>query len=116
MAELAARVQHRHDNFHGRFVLSGMVINGDTTAVIRDAYPAIGKDGYFDVMAVPGEGFINRVVHDLVHQVVQAALPGGANVHTRALTHCLEALQHRNVGCIVGLARIYFSNVMSGFR
>jgi hypothetical protein len=40
---------------------------------------------------------VDAVVHHLGHQVVQAALAGGANMHAGALAHRLQALQHRDL-------------------
>ena len=61
-----------------------------------------------------GEGFVDRVVHHLVHQVVQTTRPGGADVHARALAHRLQAFQHLDLlGAVGGLN---FGGFAHGFR
>src|SRR5699024_5607432 len=45
----------------------------------------------------------DRVVHDLLDHVVQAALTGGADVHARALADRLEALEDGDVRGVVVL-------------
>ena len=52
-------------------------------------------------VAVARQGLVDGVVHDLVHQVVQARLAGGADIHARALAHRLQPLQHLDLGAAV---------------
>src|SRR5690606_22922847 len=61
-----------------------------------------------DPAAVPTERLVHGVVDDLPDAVHQAATVGAADVHTRTLTHRLEALEDLEmVGGVVlsGLAR-----------
>jgi hypothetical protein len=51
----------------------------------------------FDVVAVAGERFINRVVNNLVDEVMKAALPGRPDVHPGPSADGLESLQDRDV-------------------
>ena len=51
-----------------------MLVNRDATAVVGDPDTAVGEQGDVDPVAVPGERLVDRVVDDLLHQVVQAAL------------------------------------------
>ena len=44
-------------------------------------------------VAVAGQRLVDRVVDDLVDQVVQAALTGGADVHAGPLADRLETLE-----------------------
>ena len=46
----------------------------------------------------PGLHLVDRVVQDLIDQVVQPPLPRAANVHARPLAHRLQALQHLHGG------------------
>src|SRR5690606_7416389 len=45
-------------------------------------------------------------VHDLVHEVVQAALTGGPDVHAWPLAHGLEAFQDGDVPGVVTASRV----------
>jgi len=79
---------------------------GDAAAVVLDPDRAIGPEGQHDLVAVPGEGLVDRVVHDLPDQVVQPTLTGGADVHARPLADRLEALEDRDRGGVV-VARVH---------
>src|SRR5699024_8127152 len=53
------------------------------------------------MVAVPGQSFVDGVVDHFVHQVVQAALTGGTDVHTRPLADCFQALKYGDVAGVV---------------
>ena len=97
-AELAAGVEDGHDDLDGGPVLGGVLVHGDAASVVDDPESAVGLDGDLDVVAVAGQGLVDGVVHDLVHQVVQPALAGGADVHAGPLAHSLEPLEDGDVG------------------
>ena len=96
-AELAAGVQDGHDHFNGGLVLGGVHVHGDAAAVVNHLDAAVGLEDNFDVRAVPGQGLVNRVVHHFVDQVVQAARPGGADVHAGPFADGFEALKNGDV-------------------
>ena len=100
-AELTASVQHGHDNLNSGLVLSGVLIHGNTAAVILYANSTISLDGHVNFGGVAGERFVDRVIYNLVDQVVQTALSGRANVHAGALTNRFQTFQHGNIGCTV---------------
>src|SRR5207253_473854 len=58
--------------------------------------------GDLDAVAVAGQRLVDRVVDDLPDQVMQAALRGGADVHTGALADRLQSFQDRD-----GLAGVF---------
>ncbi|GAB3080156.1 hypothetical protein GCM10027157_12360 [Corynebacterium aquatimens] len=70
-----------------------MHLHRDTAAVIDDLHPTVAKQGDLDLVRVARHRLIDGVVHNLPHQVVQAAHTCGTDVHTGALTHRLEALK-----------------------
>ena len=100
-AELTASVQHGHDNLNGGLVLGGVLIHGDTAAVVLHADGAVSLNGHVNFGGVAGERLIDRVIYNLVDQVVQTALSGRANVHAGALTNRFQTFQHGNIGCTV---------------
>ena len=102
-AELAAGVEDRHDDLDGGLVLGGVLVDGDATAVVDDFDAAVCLDRDLDVVGVAGQGLVDGVVDDLVHQVVQAAFAGGSDVHARALADGFQALEDGDVRCAVGL-------------
>jgi hypothetical protein len=54
-------------------------------------------DRHQDLVAVTGERFINRVVNNLVHEVMKPAGAGRADVHAGTLADGLEAFEDRDV-------------------
>ena len=100
-AELAAGVKHGVNHLQGRPPGLGLDVHGDAASVIGNGDGIAGIDGHGDVRAVAGQGLVDGVVHDLVHQVVQARGGGRADVHTGPLTHGLQALQHLDLRGII---------------
>ena len=100
-AKLTASVQHGHDDLNSGLVLGGVLIHGNTATVILYANSTISLDGHVNFGGVAGERFVDRVIYDLVDQVVQTALSGRANVHAGALTNRFQTFQHGNIGCTV---------------
>src|SRR5690606_37635528 len=71
-------------------------------AVVDDAETAVGEERHLDLGAIAREGFVDGVVDDLVHQVVQTALTGRADVHAGPLAYRLETLEDGDRRCVVG--------------
>ena len=92
-AELAARVQHGQHDLDGRLALGGDDAHRDAAAVVDDADAAVGEDRDVDGVRVTGQRLVDGVVDDLVHQVVQAALTGRADVHAGSLADRVQTLQ-----------------------
>ena len=70
MVELAASVQGGHDDLGGGALLCLVLVNGNAAPVILDRYRIVAVDSHLDVIAVPGQGLVDTVVHNLVDQVV----------------------------------------------
>ena len=103
-AKLAAGMEHGEHRFQGALAGAGVNIGGDAAAVVGHPAGAIGLQGDHDVGAVARQGFIHRVIHHLVNQVVQTAGTGAADVHPRALTHRLQTLKNLDLlGAVGGL-------------
>ena len=52
-----------------------MIINRDTASVVRDGDRVIDVDGHIDMGRVASQRFVDRVVHHLVHQMMQPWSP-----------------------------------------
>ena len=100
-AELAAGVERREHERDRRDLLDRVLVDGDAAAVVDDPHAAVGLQRHFDVGGVAGEGFVDRVVDDLVDEVVEPALTRGADVHARPLAHGLQTLEKLDVAGIV---------------
>jgi hypothetical protein len=54
-------------------------------------------DGDIDAGRVTAQRFVDGIVDNLVHQVMEAHFAGRADVHSRAQPDCGQALEDRNV-------------------
>ena len=107
-AELAAGVEDGIDDGDSGQAGIRLDIHGDAAAVVGDLDDVVLQDLDFDVVAVTGQSLVDGVVHDLVHQMVQAALAGGADIHTGALAHSLQTFQDLDLAGVVFMVRRSF--------
>ena len=121
LVELAAGMQHAHDDLGGGALGFVLVVEldagGNAAAVVGDRDRVVGVDGDDDVVAIAGQRFVDGVVDDLEHHVVQAGAVGGvADVHAGALAHRLQAFQLLDgifvVAAVVSAAAVLLSCVI----
>jgi hypothetical protein len=94
-------VQHRQHDFRGR-PPAFVHVHRNPAPVVHHSDGVVDVDGDRDVLAESGQRFVDRVVNDLVDQVMQPGRSRGPDVHRRALPDGLEALQHLDfVGLVV---------------
>ena len=103
-AKLAAGVQHGQTDLDRRAVELGMLVHREAAAVIADRHGSVGMDDDQDIVAIARQGFVDRVVHDLIDQVVQAARVRRTDIHARTLPHGFQALKHLDLRRVVGLS------------
>ena len=89
LVKLTTGVEHSHYHLQRTTVLLGVHIHRDTTTVILYGNRIVLVDMNSNLGTETGQCLINRVVHHLIHQVVQTFLRDVTNVHRRALTHRL---------------------------
>ena len=65
----------------------------DAAAVVGDLDAAVLEQPHVDLGGEAGHRLVDGVVDDLPHQVVQAALAGGADVHAGTFANGLEPLE-----------------------
>ena len=104
--ELAARVQRGQHHLDRRPLLHRVPVDRDAAAVVLDPDPAVGQQRHPDRVADPGQRLVDGVVDHLLDEVVQAALPGRADVHARPLAYGLEPLEYLDLPSVV--ARLDF--------
>ena len=109
-AELRTRVQRGHDDLgRGLVPVLAMVVDRDATTVVGHATTAVCEQCHVDPRGFARHRLVDRVVDDLVHEVVQSGRTRRSDVHARALAHGLEALEHGDV-----LGRIRHARRLSG--
>ncbi len=105
-AELTAGMQDRHDHFGCRAAFFLVDVDRNAATVVGDGDAAIELQGHGDLGAVPGKRFVDRIVDDFEHHVVQAGtVIGIADVHAGALAHGIETFQNLDRAGVVIAAR-----------
>ena len=102
-AELAAGVQLGHHGLHTGDALAGHLIDRDASTIVHHADAVVRQNGDLDMAGVSGQRLVDRVVDDLIDQVVQTARPGGTDVHTGADTHGLKSFEHPQIRGLIML-------------
>ena len=102
VAELAAGVQGGEHGREGREFGLGVLVDGNAPSVVLDRYPAVLAQRHIDAGAVAGHRLVDRVVHDLPDQVMEAPGTGAADVHGGPASDCFQPLENRDV---LGLVR-----------
>ena len=103
-AELAACVELRQHDGHGRHPLLGDDLDRDAAAAISHRDRVVGVDRHLDRLVIARKGLIDRVVDHLGDEVMQAPWARRADVHTGAQPDRLEAFEHGDVlGRVAGL-------------
>jgi hypothetical protein len=119
LAELSSGVKDGENYLCGWALLLGVLVDGDAAAVVDDGDRLVRVDRDLDVVAVAGKRLVDRVVDDLVDQVVKSARPGGADVHARALSHRIEPAEDGDLaGRVVAIlgGTVLFSVSLAGAR
>ena len=111
--ELAAGMQYGQHGFKCRFFRLGVLVDRDAATVVTDGYRfPILVQLQRDLGRVPVHGFVDRVVHDLPDQVMQAGGPDTADVHSGAFANGFESLKDYDIVALVFFSHVYF---FSGF-
>ena len=100
IVELSTRMQGRQDDtLRGHTLL--VHPDRDTTAIIAHGTCAIRGQRHPYISAVSCQMLIDRVIYDLVDQVIETTLSHRTDVHTRSHTDRLQPLEDRNTRRII---------------
>ena len=103
VAELAAGVQDGEHDLDGRALLLLHDPDRDAGAVVDDRDRVVGVDRDVDARGEACQRLVDRVVDDLVDQVVQTTGTRRADVHAGAFTNRFEPLEDGDVlGVVCG--------------
>src|ERR1041385_8326194 len=80
-----------------------MHVDRNTATVIAHRNGAIDMDRDIDPTAITGQVFVDRIIEDLENAVVQSALIGIADVHSRPLPDRFQTLKFIDLGGVVFL-------------
>ena len=100
-AEFSAGVEDCIDHLQGRPAGLGLNVHGNAPAVVGDGDGLPRIDGDRNVLAIPGQGLVNGIVHDLIDQVVQTGDGGGADIHTWPFPDRFQPFQHLDLGSVI---------------
>ena len=91
-----------------------MLIYGDTATIVLYGDGVILIDSYFYMCAETCHRLVDGVIHSLVDKMVQSLLADVSDVHSRALTHGFQSLEHLNVtrGIILFLVQLFFCHFL----
>ena len=104
VVELAAGVQGGHHHLGGGLALGDVHVDRDAAAVVGDGDAVVLVDGDGDLLAVAGDGLVDRVVDDFVDEMMQTIGTGGPDVHRRALADRVEAFENLDRAGVVAHA------------
>ena len=71
-----------------------MHFDWNATPVVFNGDRIVQVDRDVDLVAEAGQGFVHRVVHDLIDQVMQPQLAVRADVHRGTFAHGVAAFEH----------------------
>ena len=101
VGEFAARMQAREDQLDTGDLFLGMFVDGHAAAIVTDLERPVPEDRDLDLLAVAGKRLVDRVVDDLVRQVIRARSVG---VHARPTPDRFEPAEDLDVRSIVSLS------------
>ncbi len=79
--EFPAGMKSGHHDFSGWPFLSFVNPDRDSSAIIGNGDTRIHVDNDIDLVAVPGQRFIDAVVDDFIDQMVKPLRPGAPDIH-----------------------------------
>ncbi len=99
--KFTARVEGGHHQLQGRPLLGRMLGHRNTTAIIHNSHAVIFMDRDLNFITRSSQCFVDRVIDDLVYQVMERFDIRTANIHARTAANRLQTFQHLNVFCFI---------------
>ena len=100
-AELTARMKDGKYNLNRRLFCLFLNTYRNTSAIINNRDRIIFVDRHIDLCTKAGQSFIDRIIHDLIDQVMQTSGRRTADIHTRTLSNGLKSFKNLNLTCAV---------------
>ena len=104
--KLSACVKNSKHHLYCRFI--GLVINADrnTSSIINYGNRIIFFNCHINFCAITCQSLIDRVIHNLIYQMMKTTDRCTAYIHTRSFTNCFQSLQNLDLICSIFV--IYF--------
>ena len=100
--ELAAGMEGAEHGGQSRLLGFRVIVDRDTPPVVDDPDAAVGQESDLGAGGETGHRLIDGVVDYLPNEVMETTRPGRSDVHAGPFAHGLEALEDRDVACVVG--------------
>ncbi len=105
--EFSASVQRGHHDLRGGnlFAVDVHIVDRNSAAIVDDGDAVVDVDGDFNFCGKTGQGFVDGVVDNFIHQMVQSQVARRSDVHRGTFAHGLHpAKNFDGIGVIVVLA------------
>jgi hypothetical protein len=93
VVELAAGVENGHHDL-GRRAAARMLVHRNAAAVIHNGHGVVDVQGDIDLVAEAGQRFVDRVVDDLVDEMVEPRRAGRPDEHRRPLADGFKTFEN----------------------
>ena len=92
-AELSAGVKDRENHFQRRDACFFLNIDRNSPAIVQHGDGIVRVDRHIDLAAETCQRFIDRIVHDLIDQVVKPPGRCGPYIHSRSLSDSFQSFK-----------------------
>ncbi len=100
--EFPAGVKDCHDHFRRRLALAFVHIHGNATTIIGHRDALVAMDGDENFLAIARQSFVNGIVDDFEHHVMQpGSVIGVTDIHPRTFAHSFQSLQDLDAAGVV---------------
>ena len=104
--ELAAGVQHRHDDLESRFAAL-VIFYRYSAPIILNGNSAVEVKVDLNVVTPTLQGFIDGIVQHFIHEVMKSRGICAADVHIGALTDSFQTLEHLDAAGVIRVTWVH---------
>ena len=110
MIELTSGVDFGQDHFKALLTAVSMDVDRDASSVVDDRDRTIGMQRDVDIATVAGHRLVDRIIHDLVDQMMQPARRCVTNIHPRTKPNRLDSLEYPDICSSV--VRVFYLTIL----
>ena len=81
------------------------LVDRNAAAVIDDSDRVVEVNDGIDARCMAGKRFVDRIVDNLVDQMMQSHLAGRPDIHRRSQTYCFQTFEHFDIAS--GIAAVF---------